>query len=248
MSDEEHQTTGEGSAASEPHVSDAATEQDERAAGASADVGRAAGGADEATSEARGAADDEAAVDEDPLTDHEYDGIREYDNPMPQWWKATLWACVVFSAGYWFHYHMAGTGESVADAYAADVATAQSARAARAATEVVSEELLAGLLGTPDAVSAGAAVFEKNCVTCHSEKGQGLIGPNLTDDHWIHGEGKLMDIYKTVNEGVVEKGMIAWGNTLPPAELRQVVAYVGSIRGTNVPGKAPEGKKVGAGQ
>ena len=71
-----------------------------------------------------------------------------------------------------------------------------------------------------------------------------MIGPNLTDNAWIHGAGKLTDIYGVVDGGVAAKGMPAWGRQLTPIELRKVVAFVGTLRGTNVPGKAAEGTPV----
>jgi cytochrome c oxidase cbb3-type subunit III len=94
-------------------------------------------------------------------------------------------------------------------------------------------------------LEAGKAVFQARCASCHAEKGQGLIGPNLTDDAWIHGQGTLLDIYGTVNAGVLDKGMPAWGRQLSPLELRTVVAFVGSLRGTHVPGKEPQGAQGG---
>jgi cytochrome c oxidase cbb3-type subunit 3 len=84
-------------------------------------------------------------------------------------------------------------------------------------------------------------IFVERCVTCHADRGQGQIGPNLTDGYWIHGGGKLMDIYNVVNEGVQTKGMPTWGRQLSPIELQKVVGYVGTLRGTNIPGKKPEG-------
>ena len=78
----------------------------------------------------------------------------------------------------------------------------------------------------------------------HAEQGQGNIGPNLTDDHWLHGKGTLMDIYGTVHDGVPQKGMPAWSRQLTPAELTKVVAFVGTLRGKDLPGKAPEGAEV----
>jgi cytochrome c oxidase cbb3-type subunit 3 len=183
-------------------------------------------------------------AEKDLLLDHAYDGIQEYDNPMPGWWKALFWASIVFAAGYFFHFHLSPNGQSIRQGYAADVKQADEEAAKRAAAEQVTEESLAKGLGNEGMVLAGQALFAEKCVTCHESRGQGKIGPNLTDDHWIHGKGKLLDIYKVVHDGVPEKGMIAWGKTLKPVELRQVVAFVGSIRNTNVPGKAPEGPQV----
>jgi len=183
----------------------------------------------------------EAELTEDRLLDHAYDGIQEYDNPMPRWWVWIFWGSFWFSCAYVFHYWF-GNGVSVADDYAAEMEVVAAKEAKAALASDVSEESLAKVMAS--ATEQGQAVFQARCVACHLEKGQGSIGPNLTDAHWIHGKGQLMDIYAVVNEGVAAKGMPAWGRQLSPAELRQVVAYVGTLRGTNVPGKPPEGNPV----
>lgn len=183
------------------------------------------------------------SIDEELLLDHTYDGIMEYDNPMPRWWVWLFWASFWFSCAYMFHYWV-GNGDSVADTYRAEMDVLASERAKEAMAQAVSEESLAQLMGDASSVTGGQEVFAGKCVACHLEKGQGSIGPNLTDPFWIHGNGQLMDIYNTVAEGVPEKGMPAWSRQLTPQELRQVVAFVGTIRGSRVEGKAPEGEAV----
>lgn len=180
---------------------------------------------------------------DDQLLDHQYDGIQEFDNPMPRWWVWIFWGSFWFSLAYLFHY-WAGNGVSVATSYDEEVKVVSAQRAKEAAKQTVSEETLSQMMADPATVQAGAAVFQSKCVACHLEKGQGLIGPNLTDSHWILGQGTLMDIYKTVSEGSLVKGMPAWNRQLKPEELRAVVTFVGSIRGTNLEGKAPEGEPI----
>jgi cytochrome c oxidase cbb3-type subunit III len=176
--------------------------------------------------------------------DHEYDGIQEFDNPLPRWWVNIFWGSFVFALGYIGYYHLSGRGESVAQEYVSEVAVAREVEAKRAMGDKISEESLAQLASNAGLMQDARAIFEARCVQCHKERGQGGIGPNLTDGYWIHGKGKLMDIYGVVNEGVQAKGMPAWGRQLTPIELGKVVAYVGTLRNTNVPGKAPEGQKV----
>lgn len=176
--------------------------------------------------------------------DHEYDGIREYDNPMPGWWKALFWVTVIFSLGYVFWFHVAERGASVEQEFAGDVARANALAAARAMKETVSESSLETLMADAATMQSAAMLFEQKCKQCHAAEGQGNIGPNLTDRHWVHGRGTLMDIHRTVSDGVLEKGMPAWSRQLAPADLRQLVAYVGTLRGKNLPGKAPEGAEV----
>jgi cytochrome c oxidase cbb3-type subunit 3 len=179
-----------------------------------------------------------------PITDHEYDGIKEYDNPLPRWWVNVFWATFVFSIGYIFHYHLSPRGETVSQHYAHEMAEAREAEAKRAVGSKVSEEALAKLMANKELMQDAKALFSQRCAACHADRGQGLIGPNLTDDHWIHGHGTLMDIYNVVNDGVQAKGMPAWGRQLTPIELGKVVAFVGTIRNTNVPGKPPEGTQL----
>lgn len=179
----------------------------------------------------------------DELLDHAYDGIQEFDNPMPRWWVWSFWATFLFSLGYLFHYWV-GNGASVADDYAGEMEVVNAARAQEAMAQQVSEATLLQVMSDASSVSAGSQVFAGKCVACHLDQGQGSIGPNLTDQYWIHGTGQLMDIFNTVSEGVAAKGMPAWSRQLTPAELRQVVAYVGTLRGTHVPGKAPEGAQI----
>jgi len=181
--------------------------------------------------------------DETPLLLHTYDGIQEYDNPMPRWWIWSFWASFWFSLAYLFHFWL-GNGESVADSYAAEVAVVAEREAKAAMAEQVSESSLGKVMADAASRQAGSEIFQVRCASCHLGQGQGLIGPNLTDDSWIHGKGTLLDIHHTVTTGVLDKGMPAWGRQLTPAELLRVVAFVGSLRGTHVAGKAPEGTPV----
>lgn len=184
---------------------------------------------------------------DDPLLDHEYDGIRELDNPMPGWWKALFLASVVFSALYLAFYQGLGS-RLIADEYAAEVRRydeLQKALAARAA--VVSEETLAELTHDAKVLAEARSKFEAVCAPCHGSRGEGKIGPNLTDEFWLNGDGSLMSILSTVDGGVVAKGMPAWGRQLKPDELKKVAAYVGSIRNTHqAGGKKGEGQRARA--
>lgn len=182
--------------------------------------------------------------EQDELLNHEYDGIREYDNPTPAWWNWIFFGSFVFAVGYFIHFHM-GHGVSIEQAYAMEmeVIEAQRAEEALAAAKNVSEDKLAELMADATAVESGHGEFAAKCAACHGKQGEGLIGPNLTDAFWLHGDGSLMAIRDVVYNGVVEKGMVAWGKSMPPDQLNQVVAYVGTLRGKNIPGKAPQGDK-----
>jgi cytochrome c oxidase cbb3-type subunit 3 len=165
---------------------------------------------------------------------HVYDGILEADNHLPVWWLYTLFGAMVFAVGYWFWYEEFKAGPGLQAAYYAEKAAEQE----RTGTDPDDGQLMAQL-GTP-AVGLGKAAFTSNCVACHEAQGQGKIGPNLTDNAWIHG-GSPQEIYRTIKNGVGAKGMPAWGATLGGSVVQQLTAYVLSIRDTNVAGKAAEG-------
>jgi cytochrome c oxidase cbb3-type subunit 3 len=177
--------------------------------------------------------------EQDRLLEHEYDGIREYDNPMPRWWLWVFYATIVFSPLYYFLPGRLGeNGGNVAE-YEAEVAAHKVAEPPPAPT--ISDEALLALAKDRDALHEGEEVFTKNCVSCHGAGGGGVIGPNLTDAAWIHG-GTPSAIHKTIVEGVLAKGMPPWGRLLKPEEVDQVTAYVISLRGTSPANpKAPEG-------
>ena len=93
-------------------------------------------------------------------------------------------------------------------------------------------------------LAKGAAIFKANCITCHGQHGEGIVGPNLTDEYWLHG-GHYNEIFKTIFNGVLEKAMPVWKEKLKPEEIREVASYVYTLRGTNPPNpKAPQGVKM----
>jgi len=181
------------------------------------------------------------------IDDHNYDGIQEYDNPLPKWWTWIFVGSFVFAVGYVVHY-VVGNGEGVHEDYQAEMKDFERAEEKRlAAMGDVSEDMLAQMAANSTSIAKGKATYEQVCKQCHGEQGEGKIGPNLTDRAWIHGDGSLMAIYKTIANGVLDKGMPAWKKQLSPGDLRSAVAYVGSIRNTNVPGKEPQGVVPGKG-
>lgn len=183
-----------------------------------------------------------ADQNQDRLLDHNYDGIQEYDNPMPRWWVIIFWATIVFSILYWLNVPGIGRGPGRIAAYESDMARARAVQAAQPSAGPSAEQL-AALMQDAGAVSNGKQVFTQNCAACHRADGGGLIGPNLADDAWIHG-GALPDVYKTISDGVLAKGMPAWGKVLRPEQVNAVTAYVATLRGTNPANpKPPEGTK-----
>ena len=179
---------------------------------------------------------------ESMLMDHEYDGIKEYDNPLPRWWVWTWWATIIFSVLYWFNVPGVGVGEGQIADYEADVAAAEAQRSQLAASRPgPTEESLLALRDDPNTTALGQATFGQMCASCHGPDGGGVIGPNLTDDAWLHGES-AMEVYTVVSEGVLAKGMPAWSTMLAPEQVEAVVAYVLTLRGTTPASpKAAEG-------
>jgi cytochrome c oxidase cbb3-type subunit III len=186
-----------------------------------------------------------AKTEYDKLMDHEYDGIREYDNPLPSWWSGIFILSIVFAVGYWIYYHAGGPGLSETQEYEAEVKAVLALQAKAAAKSgPVSNDVLAALTKDSGEMDKAKTIFATRCLACHGPKGQGLVGPNLTDNFQVHGSTRS-DIYKTIRDGVPAKGMQAWGKLLKPDELKRIAAFVGTLRGTNVAGgKKAEGAKV----
>ena len=173
------------------------------------------------------------------LLDHEYDGIQELDNNLPLWWLWTFFGAIIFAFIYWIHYSLVKDGPSLDQELAQGMAVIemqrQSASQAPSDGEEVSEE---------DLVAQGSKIFKSNCASCHLENGGGSIGPNLTDAYWIHG-ADAASIKTVILDGVLDKGMPPWKAILRPSEIKTVVAFVLSLKNSNVPdGKAAQGDKV----
>lgn len=187
----------------------------------------------------------EQKIPVDVDTGHDYDGIREFDNPLPRWWLATFYGAVVFSVGYWLYYHTLEVGELPRAAYEAELGRIEQEESARQAKleaegKGVNEAQFWLLAKDPQVVQRGEAVFKQNCLSCHGVNGQGIVGPNLTDGYWLHGD-KAMDVYKTISSGVLDKAMPAWRPLLGVNRVRDVAAFVLTLRDKNLAGKAPQG-------
>lgn len=192
---------------------------------------------DEPHAEARGGAQ---------LLSHAYDGIQEYDNPMPGWWLSIFLGSIVFAAFYGLYYHVVDWGPTPAARYEVALGTYESKKELRDRAEAanISEQTIARGTENPKLLAQGEAVFAGKCASCHGPDGSGLIGPNLTDHMQLHGESR-MDIYRTIAKGVPGTAMLAWGEQLPPTDVLAVTAFVTMLRGKDLPGKAPEGPRVG---
>ena len=180
--------------------------------------------------------------EKDKLLDHDYDGIQEYDNPLPNWWLWLFYGTIIFSVIYFPYYHFFG-GKLQEQEYAEEMAEAAVLKAAK---EVVTakEAAIADKAGpaTID-IGEGNAIYVTNCVACHGALGEGGIGPNLTDNHWIHGN-TVEELEQVTLNGVPDKGMISWKAILGPGKIKNVIAYIQTLKGTNPPNsKAPQGQE-----
>lgn len=179
--------------------------------------------------------------DRDRVLEHEYDGIQEYDNPMPRWWVYLFWATIIYSVIYALNIPGSGIGSGPGRIAQYEASVAQFQAQHPQSGGAVSEDALQALREDETAVTLGSTTFAARCAACHGPAGGGIIGPNLTDDYWIHG-GTLTAVHRTVSEGVPAKGMPGWSKLLKPEELNAVVAYIATLEGTNPPGaKGPEG-------
>ena len=186
--------------------------------------------------------DEPEVLDQDHLLDHSYDGIQEYDNPLPRWWVVLFWITIVITPLYILYYHF-GPGPLAHDRYDAEMIAFFDKQAEELlAMGEVTEATLVGLMGDPSMMNSGEKIFHARCATCHGIFGEGGIGPNLTDRYWLHG-GQLTDVYWTVREGVPSKGMVAWERQLRPAELMAVTSFVGDLLDSEPPNpKAAQGE------
>ena len=177
------------------------------------------------------------------ISDHGYDGIFELDNSLPPWWVALFYITIVYGVLHIGYTHFSPYGVSQLEEYERSMEKAEKEVAlARAMSGSSIDETNAELLSDDADLAAGKEVFLTTCATCHGKLGEGGVGPNFTDEYWVHG-GDIKDLFKVVKYGVPEKGMISWAKQLRPKTIQQVSSYILSLQGTNPPnGKEPEGE------
>jgi len=174
----------------------------------------------------------------DPLLlDHEADGIRELDNKLPRWWVWLFYGSIFFSAVYLLYYHVLRAGDLMATEYEKEMKIGDAIKSAALAKF---ESSIASLQPSKDdtVLEGGKKTFANLCAPCHRPDGGGLVGPNLTDDYWIHG-AQFADNLKTIWNGIPEKGMVTWKGTLKPNEIFAVASYIYTLRGTKPPNPKP---------
>jgi len=172
------------------------------------------------------------------LIDHDYDGIKELDNRPPPWLMIIFYGTIIWSVFYVFNYHILKTGPLQADEYKAEMAEADSLYK----TEAFDAKNIT-LITNNEKLSQGFVLFSKVCAPCHGQNGEGVVGPNLTDKHWLHGNTPE-DVFKTIKDGVPNTSMVAYGNMYSDKDILLLTSYIlKSLQGTNpANAKAPEGE------
>jgi cytochrome c oxidase cbb3-type subunit III len=171
------------------------------------------------------------------LLDHEADGIRELDNNLPRWWVWLFYLTILFSAVYMVYYHVLSAGPLQAAQYQTEM---QAGDAIKGAALSKFESTMATLKPESDeaVLANGRQSYLTLCAPCHRPDGGGLVGPNLTDDYWIHG-AEFAQSLKVIWDGVPDKGMVTWRGVLKPAEVHAIASYIYTLRGTQPPNPKP---------
>ncbi|PQA60842.1 cbb3-type cytochrome c oxidase N-terminal domain-containing protein [Siphonobacter curvatus] len=185
------------------------------------------------------------AMNDQLMLEHAPDGIQELDNPTPGWFMALFYGTIVCAIGYMLYYHVLGPGDVMNQEYTAEMAVAEKAHEEylKKFANSVNESNVT-ILRDEKAIEAGKKIFDQNCTACHGAAGEGKVGPNLTDNYWLHG-GTINAVFKTIAEGVPDKGMLSWKKQLNPIQIQQVSSYIFSLQGTKPAGaKEPQGEEV----
>lgn len=166
------------------------------------------------------------------MMEDNFDGIRELNNKIPPWFNILFYGSIIFAAIYLLNFHVFGNGDISHEEYAAEMQKADFQKEIlRRSGKLVSEETVTALKD-PGSIQSGKETFLSKCAVCHGRAAEGLIGPNLTDDYWIHGAG-IKNVFRVVKNGVQQKGMPNWDSQLSPKQIQEVASYVLSLHGTN---------------
>lgn len=179
------------------------------------------------------------------LMDHDYDGIKELNHPLPSWWVWIWAASIVFCIPYTMYYHMAG-GPDLGEELKRDMVKINELKAIAAAdVSKFDIEHYNTWVKSNDALKIGFEVYEENCLSCHAEGGGGDIGPNLTDAYWLNIDSRTPEaLFPFIRDGLEDNGMPAWGEIISKEEMYAAMAYIISLKGTTPPkAKEPQGEK-----
>ncbi len=179
--------------------------------------------------------------EKDIMFDHDFDGIKELNNSIPPWFNILFYGTIVIAVIYFVNYHVIGSGNVMVDEYVNEVKIANDKREALIRTGAFVNENNVELLTDAAELDKGKQIYTNNCLSCHGPDAGGTVGPNLTDQNWIHGGG-IKNVFTTIKNGVPAKGMISWQTMLTPKQMQQVGSYILNLQGTKPAiGKPPEG-------
>ncbi|RZK40983.1 MAG: c-type cytochrome [Pedobacter sp.] len=178
--------------------------------------------------------------EEELIIPHAYDGIHELNNPTPTWFNVLFYGSILFGAGYLYYYHIGEYGPRQDQEY--EIEMVQAAADKRSFLAKSAEKYDENSVKIDESlILNGKTVYATNCAPCHGENGQGTVGPNLTDEYWLHG-GSINDVFKTIKYGVPAKGMVSWEKTLSSKNIAELSNYIMSLKGTKpANAKAPQG-------
>lgn len=182
---------------------------------------------------------------EGDLLNHEYDGIQEFDNPTPGWWHYLFIVTIAFSVPYFMYWETNREAPTLDVQYSEERADALRKQFAMVGELKPDEPTLMKALANKDWLAIGESIFKTQCVSCHGSLGQGIVGPNMTDDNYKNVK-QLGDFTKVVFDGAADGAMPAWRSRLSSNEIILAAAYAASLRGKNVPGRPPEGEQIPA--
>lgn len=192
------------------------------------------------------AVDIDGEYDAANLTGHAYDGIVEYDNPLPGWWKFLFWFFILIAPIYYFYVHSGASGRSIEDQYNNHMASIFEVRFAEIGELTGDRATLLKYMNEKEWLSVGKVAYQTNCISCHGADGGGLVGPNLTDDHWKN-LSNIEGIVSVIENGAANGAMPAWKTRFShPNQIVLISAYVASLRKNPVAGKEAEGKIIPA--
>ncbi|HMP78415.1 MAG TPA: cbb3-type cytochrome c oxidase N-terminal domain-containing protein [Pirellulaceae bacterium] len=179
------------------------------------------------------------------LSDHAYDGIQEYDNPLPGWWSFLFAMTFVFSIFYWIYFHLGTEGRTIQDEHDRYAAQIIARRFGEIGTLAPTREVLMAYKDESKWMVYAQALFQQHCASCHGAQGQGNVGPNLTDDYWKN-VNKIEDLVRVIENGAANGAMPSFRNRLSHVnDFVLVAAYVASLRGQDLPSPRPqEGKEI----
>jgi cytochrome c oxidase cbb3-type subunit 3 len=182
----------------------------------------------------------------DPLLlHHEADGIQELDNLLPRWWVWLFYLTTIFAVVYMVYYHVLRLGDLQAAHFDREFKAGEQIKAAALSKF---EASLTTLQPSQDPVTLakGQQTFATLCAPCHRADAGGFVGPNLTDDYWIHGSN-FVDNLKVIINGVPEKGMLTWKTMLKPSDIHAVASYIYTLRGSHPKDPKPPENQVPTG-